>query len=169
MIRLGRPIFTARPPCIRRGTDAPPSRGAYRTSSERATPKRSRSGWREPVDPAGSAEVDAVVRPDLDRVHPCRRGQQDSRTRRESGPSGVHVDRPDRAGVHVAEHEVPVDAGAQPAPVAERRAGDPDRVREVGLRKVAWGGTAIARVRWGRAAAVLVDSPAQAATLADEI
>src|SRR5205823_12634439 len=28
MIRLGRPIFTARPPCIRRGTDAPPSRGS---------------------------------------------------------------------------------------------------------------------------------------------
>src|SRR5439155_19841711 len=24
MIRLGRPIFTARPPCMRRGTDAPP-------------------------------------------------------------------------------------------------------------------------------------------------
>src|SRR5207253_8674194 len=75
----------------------------------------------------------------------------------------------DRAGVHVAEHEVPADAGTQSARDAECRTRDPDRAGEVRLRKAPWFGTAVVGVLWRRAAAELVGTPAVIPPLDDEI
>src|SRR2546427_2068459 len=171
MIRLGRPMFTARPPLHPSGDGrSPPHEGAYRTSFERATPQRSRSGRSEPVDPAGSAEEDVVFRPDLHRVDAARRGRdQDPRRRGEPGAGGVHVDRSDRAGVHVAEHEVAVDGGTQSARDAERRTRDPDRAGEVRLRKAPWLRTAVVGVLWRCAAAELFGTPAVVPPFDDEV